>query len=137
MNSLVPSRFWGICLATILFFLITSCITSASTATIESVINPINCILCRIITILWGITAAITTFVIVIAGIKWMGSMDDPGARAQAKTSIIHAIVGMVIVMIALQVVGWAVTNTQVSFDPLDFLPASAGGSGCDPFCNP
>jgi hypothetical protein len=51
------------------------------------------------------IAGAIATLVIVINGIKWTGSSDDPGARKQAKQGIIHAIVGLIIVMIAVNVV--------------------------------
>ncbi|RLI90495.1 MAG: hypothetical protein DRO89_05765 [Candidatus Altiarchaeales archaeon] len=49
-----------------------------------------------------------------------MGSADDPGARAQAKS----------IVTVASQVVAWAVQGTVAgsipgyTFDPRDFLPA-------------
>jgi len=133
MGFLVCGRIRSICLV-IAFLLINIGITLAVPAA-TAVTNPIHCVLCRILTILWGVTAGIATFVIVIAGIKWMGSMDDPGARAQAKSSIVHAVIGLIIVMIALQLVGWAVTNTVAEFDPLDFIPVAAGGNGCVPFC--
>ena len=66
-------------------------------------------IMCSIIknlrNMLLMIAGAIASLVIVINGIKWTGSSDDPGARKQAKQGIIHAIVGLVIVMIAVEVV--------------------------------
>jgi len=135
MKSLICRRVRSLCLVSIfliLLLIISIDITSAAVA-VTSVIYPINCILCRILTILWGVTAAITTFVIVLAGIKWMGSMEDPTMRAQAKTTIIHAIVGLIIVTIAIQVVGWAVQNTVAGtyFDPADWMPAS----DCARFC--
>ncbi|MFH1835815.1 MAG: pilin [Methanobacteriota archaeon] len=51
------------------------------------------------------IAGAVATLVIVINGIKWIGSSDDPGARKQAKEGIVHAVVGLVIVLIAVEVV--------------------------------
>ena len=66
-------------------------------------------VLCQIINnlrnMLMMVAGAIATLVIVINGIKWSGSSDDPGARKQAKQGVIHAIVGLVIVMIAVSVV--------------------------------
>jgi len=55
--------------------------------------------------LLMYIAGAIATLVLVINGIKWTGSSDDPGARKQAKQGIIHAVVGLIIVMIAVNVV--------------------------------
>jgi len=55
------------------------------------------------------IAGAIAALVIVINGIKWTGSSDDPGARKQAKAGIIHAVVGLVIVLIAVEVVSLVV----------------------------
>jgi len=44
---------------------------------------------------------------IVVGGLKWMGAMEDVNARAQAKTTVIHAIIGLIIVVIAMWVVNW------------------------------
>ena len=51
------------------------------------------------------IAGAVATLIIVMNGVKWIGSSDDPGARKQAKEGIVHAIVGLVIVLIAVEVV--------------------------------
>ncbi|HHQ44628.1 MAG TPA: hypothetical protein ENN13_00645 [Candidatus Altiarchaeales archaeon] len=51
--------------------------------------------------ILTVIAAAVGIIVLVLQGIKWIGSADDPGARKQAKQGIIHAIIGMIIVVLA------------------------------------
>ncbi|HDH41886.1 MAG TPA: hypothetical protein ENG12_05755 [Candidatus Altiarchaeales archaeon] len=80
-----------------------------------TVISLINALICRLITVLWGISAAVATIVIVVAGIKWIGSSEDAGARAQAKATIVHAIIGLIIVIIALSIVNWAVTGTSIS----------------------
>lgn len=82
----------------------------------STVVSLINALICRLIQVLWGIAAAVATIVIVIAGIKWIGSAEDAGARAQAKATIVHAIIGLIIVVIALSVVNWAITGTVNPF---------------------
>ncbi len=138
MNYLTFNRIKGICSAVILLVLLLSSIDIASAAVvITSIIYPISCVLCRILQILWGITAGITTMVIVLAGLKWIGSMEDPGSRAVAKSSIVHAIVGLILVTIAMQIVAWMVQGTVVgsvagyTFDPADWLPTA----NCALFC--
>ena len=78
----------------------------------SSITTLINVLLCRIITVLWGVSAAVATIVIVIAGIKWIGSSEDAGARAQAKSTIVHAVIGLIIVMVALVLVNWVIGGT-------------------------
>ncbi len=92
----------------ILGFLVMAIGTVAAQATVVSLINTL---ICRLITVLWGISAAVATIVIVIAGIKWIGSSEDAGARAQAKATIVHAIIGLIIVIIALSIVNWAISG--------------------------
>ncbi len=82
----------------------------------STVISLINMLICRLIQVLWGIAAAVATIVIVIAGIKWIGSSEDAGARAQAKATIVHAIIGLLIVIIALSIVNWAITGSVTAF---------------------
>ena len=76
----------------------------------SAIVTPeetVNTFLCQIVLILWSITAGIATLVITLAGIKWMGSEDDLAARREAKITIIHAIIGLIIVLIALTIVNW------------------------------
>ena len=95
----------------ILGFLVMAIGTVAAQTTVVSLINAL---ICRLITILWGVSAAVATIVIVIAGIKWIGSSEDAGARAQAKSTIVHAIIGLIIVIVALSIVNYAITGAGV-----------------------
>ena len=95
--------------------LILAGMTSAQSATVTSVITIITNLICRLILVLYGIAAAVASIVIVIAGIRWVGSAEDAGARAAAKSTMIHAIIGLIIVIVALAIVNWAVTGTSVS----------------------
>ena len=68
--------------------------------------NVLSTIMCVIIQLLIFIAGGIAIVIIVLNGIKWTASSDDPGARKQAKEGIIHAIVGLIIVLIAVTIVG-------------------------------
>jgi len=55
----------------------------------------------------FSITATgVAAFVMVVAGIQWVSSESDPGARKKARTAIIHAVVGLLIVQIAGDIAG-------------------------------
>ncbi|VVB51034.1 Uncharacterised protein [uncultured archaeon] len=56
--------------------------------------------LCYIATLMANIAAAIAVIVIISAGLKWVTSGDAPGDRKAAKNMIIHAIVGLIIIMV-------------------------------------
>jgi len=57
--------------------------------------------ICIIGSVLITIAGAIASIVIVSAGLKWVSSGDDPGARKQAKQMIIHAVVGLIIILLS------------------------------------
>ena len=61
--------------------------------------------------LLTAIAAAIGIVVIVLQGIKWAGSAEDPGARKQAKQGIIHAVIGLIIVVLAVWIVEMVMAN--------------------------
>ncbi|MBN2014890.1 MAG: hypothetical protein JW778_06895 [Candidatus Altiarchaeota archaeon] len=67
----------------------------------------VNETLCNIAITLWGVSAGVAAFQIVLAGVRWSGSMEDPQTRKEAKTTIIHAIVGLIIVMMAMEIANW------------------------------
>ena len=58
-------------------------------------------ILCGIYHLLFYIAGAIAAFVVTYAGVKWITSGDDPGARKQAKTMFSYVVVGLMLVIIA------------------------------------
>jgi len=61
-------------------------------------------ILYNIRDLLHYIVGGIAAVVIVLQGVKWVGSAEDAGARKQAKQGIIHAVIGLIIVMLAVWV---------------------------------
>ena len=60
--------------------------------------------------LLTSIAGGLGIVVITLQGIKWIGSAEDPGARKQAKQGIIHAVVGLIIVILAVFIVGLVFT---------------------------
>ncbi|MFH1722610.1 MAG: hypothetical protein ABH950_08420 [Candidatus Altiarchaeota archaeon] len=70
-----------------------------------AVMNAISTILCVIVNLLIYIAGGVAMVVIVMNGIKWTASSDDPGARKQAKQGIVHAIIGLLLSMLAILLV--------------------------------
>jgi Na+-driven multidrug efflux pump len=54
---------------------------------------------------LYSIAGGIGTVIITLQGIKWIASAEDHDARKLAKQGIIHAIIGLIIVMLAVSIV--------------------------------
>jgi len=97
--------------------------------------NAINCVICKVASLIFMIVAALAALVIILAGLKWLTSGDDPGARSAAKTAIISAFVGIIIIFIAVYVVSWVITGLPgmkaLNVDPTKWLAVG----GCDSIC--
>ena len=79
-------------------------VAAASTGA-ESAKTAICTVLGNIRDLLYAIAGGVAAVVITLQGIKWAGSAEDPGARKQAKQGIIHAVVGLIIVLLAVWIV--------------------------------
>lgn len=94
--------------------------------------------------ILYIVAGGIVAIVITLQGIKWSASADDPGARKQAKEGIVHAVVGLIIVILAAPIVLMVMNTSCVNalFSPVsywiygepetvpDYMRGGSGGSG-------
>ena len=74
---------------------------SAPAGLAENIYTPITSVICEIFKGVVNITGALAAAFFMIAGIKWVASRDDAGARNSARTAMIHAIIGLIIVLIA------------------------------------
>jgi ABC-type phosphate transport system permease subunit len=86
--------------------------TAVSGALKDTIVSTIGTIICSFYTIFMYIAVGIAALVMVLAGIKWIASENDPGARKAAKDAILHAIVGLIIIMIISAVLGMFVGTT-------------------------
>ena len=75
-----------------------------SNATLEAATAICN-IFGNIYMVLYSIAGGIGTIVITLQGIKWTASAEDRDSRKLAKQGIIHAIIGLIIVMLAVWIV--------------------------------
>jgi len=66
--------------------------------------EQLRLVACILIRILQGVAAILATIVILLSGIAWMSS-DRYEDRLRARDRILHAIIGLLIVMVALQLV--------------------------------
>jgi len=93
-------------LSTLVLLLSLATMVNAQVAEVTTQLqNTLSTILCVIVQVLVYIAGGIAIIIIVLNGIKWTASSDDPGARKKAKEGIVHAIVGLIIVLIAITVV--------------------------------
>lgn len=85
--------------------------TAGASSGAKSAASAICKILNNIAWLMTVVAAAVGIVVIIIQGIKWIGSAEDPGARKQAKQGIIHAIIGLIIVVAAVWIVILVMAN--------------------------
>jgi hypothetical protein len=99
---------------------------------IDPIMTHLACLICRVFYLIFYVSAAIAALVVLVAGIKWIGSGDDPAARGAAKNTIVHAIIGLIIVLIAVFLVWWLVGGiTQAEMaNPTDFIGGCASTCG-------
>lgn len=60
----------------------------------------IDSVICPLFRVFRDIATGLAAVVMTIAGIKWIASENDPGARKAAKDAMVHAIVGLIIITI-------------------------------------
>jgi len=77
----------------------------ASASIVSQIVSPMVSTICQIYSVIYNAAGGIAALIITIAGFKWVGSAEDPGARKQAKDAIIHALIGMLLVVIATDLV--------------------------------
>ncbi|MBN2250779.1 MAG: hypothetical protein JW724_01720 [Candidatus Altiarchaeota archaeon] len=96
--------------------------------------DGINDVICLFVRLIWLVTGSLMALVIIFAGVKWLVSGGDAGARASAKTFIVSAFVGLIIIFTAVPVVDYLVEGTlgykfACGFFPEINLPGSGAGS--------
>ncbi|MFH1126304.1 MAG: hypothetical protein V1703_04200 [Candidatus Altiarchaeota archaeon] len=91
------------------FVLVFIASTSSATGTavgIETKVKEVGSnVICALARALAAIVTGIAALVFVLAGVKWTASENDPGARKAAKEAMIHAIVGMILLLIIQSVI--------------------------------
>ena len=80
-------------------------ITSAALVDDYDPITVINTLVCSLFAVIWGIAGGIAALIIAISGLKWVMSQEDPGSRKAQTENIKHAVVGLLIIMVASAVV--------------------------------
>jgi hypothetical protein len=67
--------------------------------------DPIKTIACTFAAALIYIAAALAALVFVLAGANWIYSQDDAGKRKAARDTMVHCIIGLIIIVLANTVV--------------------------------
>lgn len=90
-------------LIVILVLLLLVRLVSASLA--DDIVTPLLDVICNLYCAVSKIALFVASVVVVLAGIKWVASGDDPGGRKAAKDTIIFVIVGLIVIAIAATIV--------------------------------
>ncbi|MFH1788843.1 MAG: pilin [Candidatus Altiarchaeota archaeon] len=76
--------------------------TAAASGGVSSLLGVIlSDYLCSIYYAMRNILGPLAVFILIIAGLKWLYSEEDPGARKQAKFLIENVFIGLVVVLAA------------------------------------
>jgi len=91
--------------------------------------NIISDVLCKVLFILFIIAPGVGAIIITLEGIRWAASSDDPGARKKSKEGIIHAIVGLIIVLLAVPLVTIVITGAGQFYSCVNYTSGTATGN--------
>jgi len=125
-------RFKALILLGILLLNVGFAVAQSQKTTMTQVARAIGCLACRIMQIVLLIVSLITALVMIFAGLKWVGSGEDPDARGQAKQMITHAIIGFVLVVISAFIVSWVAEGL---LDMPEFASPLQAIQGCSEAC--
>lgn len=66
-----------------------------------------------ILDIVFGITGSVSLLMIVIGGFRYVIAQGDPGSMSKAKNTIIYAIVGLIVTLVAFSIVTFVVKGVS------------------------
>lgn len=101
--------------------------------------DSVSTILTNVINIFSLVIGVIAVIVIIIAGLNYITSGGDSAKVSSAKSTILYAVIGLIVVAFAQLIVHFAIhagnTNSTV---PIESGGSSGGGGGgrCDPSCH-
>ncbi len=78
---------------------------------ISAPIENINSLLCNLICSLASIGPALCALVMLYGGLRYVTSADDPGARSAARSIITNALIGLILILIALPLVNIVISD--------------------------
>ena len=116
----------------VLVNVISTAYASDGGVTADSIGLKISCVLCKLASLVFITAGALASLVIIMAGVRWVTSGDDPGARQAAKTTIISAFVGLIVIMLAVFIVALVVQGILPNYvKPQEWI----GTGGCGTLC--
>jgi hypothetical protein len=76
-----------------------------SLALAQSGFNNIGDLVSAVISLLFSLGGVVATIGIIISGYKYISSLGDPEATAQAKNALLYSVIGLVVILTAVAVV--------------------------------
>jgi len=84
----------------IVLFLVLLSETSTADDFRAAISSKADLVICDFVGAFRDIATGVAAVVMVIAGVKWTASENDPGARKAAKETMLHAIIGLLLIQL-------------------------------------
>ncbi len=97
----------------ILMLLVLIPTVSALSSYAVEISEVVNVVVCKIFGIIVAIAGGIAALVIAFAGIQWVMSREEPGVRKTAFESMKHAVIGLILILVASTIVSEVSTGTN------------------------
>ena len=94
------------------------CANNSDSAACKNTTKPVDLAKIIIDTLLF-IVGAIAVVMIIIGGIIYVTSAGDSGKVTQGKNTVLYAVIGLVVALLAFAIVNWVVDRFKVSTTPL------------------
>jgi hypothetical protein len=85
----------------------TGCIDSSSLPQSSLLTNPGSSTISTILALVFSIIGAIAVIIIVLAGFTYITSKGEPEKTAKAKDTILYAVIGLIVAILATTIVGF------------------------------
>ncbi len=97
---------------------------------IEAVAGVVNTVVCKIFGIICAVAGGIAALIIAFAGAQWVMSREEAGVRKQALETMKHAIIGLIVILVASTIVTEVSMGTDPIFKSCTYGGATTSGGG-------
>jgi len=84
-------------------------------SSINEITDSVNYNVCLLLNLLWMVVPGIAAIIIMWAGSRYMVSEEDPVKRQAARNTLVYALTGLVISLLACPVVDYLIINTDIT----------------------
>jgi len=117
---------------TVTAIILTGTLNASAQLVFEDFAGAPLAIICALYDAFVLIASALGGLIIVVSGVIWISAHDDPGKRKTAKSAIIHALVGLIIVSVAIVIIDGIEIRMSDDVTTIDFVTACSYAGLCN-----